>query len=396
MEIIDSAESGAQDAVDNLDGAEATEEPITTRVLLARKVTDIVVLPAKRISANQRSLAADILLQVLGAVEDPLRVEIATRVARVSECPPALLRMLLLDDPAVAEPILTSADSVPEALLIECARHGVQAHRAMIARRLDLTTSIADVLVECGEADVAKILLQRDEFNLSPNAVDLLVARSASEIDLQPLLLRRRELEPAHGFMMFWWVEGERRRRIFSRFALDRTIVQDALQDLYPPVFAAQSPDPLVKGILIMNERRHRPRGVNGEAVEMDVVVKTLALSRRNSAPEIVEALGMLGGVSRDLASRILRDTQGEAFAVLSKSLGVPRDEFFAFLTQENVSEPITAERAEEILAFFDSMARDFARAVLRYWDWDGNPRIARIMGLLSLDEGVGWNEAGA
>jgi hypothetical protein len=29
-------------------------------------------------------------------------------------------------------------------------------------------------------------------------------------------------------------------------------------------------------------------------------------------------------------------------------------------------------------------MARDFARAVLRYWDWDANPRIAHITRLMT------------
>ena len=30
-------------------------------------------------------------------------------------------------------------------------------------------------------------------------------------------------------------------------------------------------------------------------------------------------------------------------------------------------------------------MARDFSRAVLRYWDWDSNPRIAHISRLMAL-----------
>ena len=65
------------------------------RALMVRKLLDIVVLPAGKLSANERSLTADILLQVLGKVEEDLRVEVATRVARVPECPSALLRMLL-------------------------------------------------------------------------------------------------------------------------------------------------------------------------------------------------------------------------------------------------------------------------------------------------------------
>ena len=360
------------------------------RALMVRKLLDIVVLPAGKLSANERSLTADILLQVLGKVGLDLRIEVATRVARVPECPSALLRMLLLDDPEVAVPVLTGAENIPEALLIECARLGTTAHRRAIARRLDLTPSIADVIIEFEEAELSKLLLRREEFTLSPHAIEVLVSRSVTDIEVQALLLRRRELEPAHGFMMFWWVTGERRRRILSRFALDRTIIQDALQDLFPVVFKDANPDPFVKEILTMTDRRHRPRGVNGEAVSMDVVKKTLAISRRHPSQEVVDAIGMIAGVSRELAARIVRDPTGEAYAVMCKSLGVPRSDFFEFLQPSDKAEgAITHAEAEELLGIFDSMARDFARAVLRYWDWDGNPRIARITGLLGFDEDI-------
>ncbi len=371
-------------------GVEAAQAASAARILLVRKLSDIVVLPAGRISSNQRAVAADVLLQVVGKVEPALRTEIATRVARVQECPPALLRMLLLDEAGVAGPVLEGAEALSEALLLEAARAGTLTHRMLIAGRLDLTACVAEALVEAGEPEVARLLLRREEFTLSPNAIELLVARSVNDVELQGLLLRRRELEPAHGFMMFWWVEPERRRRILARFSVDRATIQDALQDLYPIVFREQNPDPLVKEILVMMDRRHRPRGLNGEPVAMDVVKKTLNVARRNPAAEVVDAIGMIAGVSRELAARILREPSGEPYAVLCKSLGVPRSEFFEFLQyRDSNDEQMTPERAEDLLGIFDSMARDFARAVLRYWDWDGNPRIARITGLLGMDEDV-------
>ncbi len=359
------------------------------REMLARKLADIVVLPATRISANERSLVADILLQALDKADEGLRLEVSRRIARVAEAPNALLRMLLLDEPKIAEPIIRRVEPLPEALLIECAHGGVTAHREMIARRLDLTASLADVILGYGESDVARLLLRRDEFQLSPTAIDILVSRSTADHEMQALLLRRRELEPAHGFMMFWWVNGEIRKRILARFSLDRSIVQDAVQDLYPRVFRGEGADPFVKDILIMLDRRHRPRGVNGEPISMDVVIKTLAAARKYPAQEIIHAVGMIAGVSRELVARILRDPGAEPFAVMCKSLGMPRAEFFAVIGRKDAEHPQTPERAEELLGVFDSMARDYARAVLRYWDWDANPRIARITRLLGLDDEI-------
>jgi uncharacterized protein (DUF2336 family) len=359
------------------------------REILIRKLADIVVLPAARISANERSLVADIMLQALDKVEEELRFEVARRVARVAEAPNALVRMLLLDEPRVAEPIIRRVEPLPEALLIECARAGKTSHREMIARRLDLTASLADVILEFGEPEVAKLLLRREEFQFSPSAIDLLVSRSTSDPEIQSLLLRRRELEPAHGFMMFWWVDGASRKRILTRFALDRTIVQDAVQDLYAKVFRGDGADPFVKDVLIMLDRRHRPRGVNGEPVSMDVVVKTLGAARKYPAQEIIHAASMIAGVSRELVARLLRDQSVEPFAVMCKSLGMPRADFFALISRQDAEAPLTPHRAEYLLGIFDSMARDYARAVLRYWDWDGNPRIARITRLLGIDDEI-------
>lgn len=363
--------------------ARAGAEQHSMRELLVRKLIDIIVLPAARISANERSLTADILLQIAGKVEEGLRVEIARRVARVPDAPPALLRMLLLDEPAVAGSIIEGAAHIPESLLIETAARATTAHREMLARRLDLTTSVADAMLKYYEPDIARLLLRREEFTLSPTAIDILVSRSTDDRDLQALLLRRRELEPAHGFIMFWWVDSERRKRILSRFALDRSILQDTVHELYPPTFGpGATPDPVVKEILTLLDRRHRARAPSGETLTMDMVKKTLALAWVAFSHDGAVAVSAMAGVSLELAARILRDPGGEPFAVMCKSLGVARNDFFKILT---IGEDAAAvERAEELLAVFDMMARDFARAVLRYWDWDGNPRIARITRLVA------------
>ncbi len=62
-------------------GAPAPAEQGSLSDLLVRKLIDIIVLPAARISANERSLTADILLQIADKVDEGLRVEIARRVA---------------------------------------------------------------------------------------------------------------------------------------------------------------------------------------------------------------------------------------------------------------------------------------------------------------------------
>lgn len=362
---------------------------VTPRAQMVRKLADIVVLPNGRISSNERALVADILLQVIDKVEPDLRIEVASRIARVSESPPALVRMLLLDEPKVARQIIEGAETLAEALLIEAAREGTMAHRMMIAKRNGLTTAVADVVLSFHEIDVCLAVLKRQDCLLSPNAINQLVAHSATRVDLQLPLLRRAELEPAHGFMMFWWVQPEQRKRILIRFSLDRGIIQDALADLYPKVFRTEKPDPFVKDILLLCERRHRARGANGEQVSMSAILRTMGAARKYPAQEIIEAVALIAGISRELSARILRDPGGEPFAILCKSLGMPRDQFYSLFVGENASEDTQEGHPDYLLTIFDTMARDFSRAILRYWDWDSNPRIAYITHLLGLSDDI-------
>ena len=389
---VDETHAALHGDVEGASEAMQTHGPMTgARVLVARKMADIVVLPVGMLTANERALAGDILLHILDKVDYDLRVDLSERISRVPDVPEPIVRALMMDTPEVASPILGGMEVINDSLLIECVNHGEPAHRMMVARRFGLTMAVADAILKFDEPDVAKLILKRPECKLSQTAIEILVSRSTVDEKLQALLIERDELEPAHGFMMFWWVSTQNRRRILNRFALDRSTIQETLQSLYPVMRMMQVPDGLVKEILDLNDRRHRPRGLNGEVVSADVVKRTLALARQYPSEEIIEALGMIAGISRELAARILRDPGGEPYAVLCKSLGVPRIEFFEFLCgradgvfDDGGESAISPERAEELLDVFDRMARDFARAVLRYWDWTNNPRIARVTKLLA------------
>jgi len=365
----------------------AKKKGVAPRTQMVRKLADIVVLPAGRLSANERALVADILLQVINQVEPALRVEVAARVARVAESPPALVRMLLLDIPQVAEQIIRGAEFVPEALLIEAAREGAKEHRALIAGRKSLSTAVADAVLSLQEDDVAKLVLGRADCLLSPNAINRLVAFSAGKHDVQALLLRRRELEPSHGFIMFWWADAEQRKRILTRFAIDRRIIQDALADLYPVVFKSADPDPFVEEILTLADRRVRMRDADGAPLSMDEVLGRLKDAWRDPSKDVCDAIAARANISRELAARILRDPGGEPFAIICKSVGVSRENFFAIVNAPREEGEAPEGRGEYLLGVFDSMARDFARAVMRYWDWEGNPRIAYISRLLAFDD---------
>jgi hypothetical protein len=187
---------------------------------------------------------------------------------------------------------------------------------------------------------------------------------------------------------MFWWVDAERRRRILTRFTIDRRIIQDALANLFAEVFQSRNRDPFVEEILTLAERRLRSRNAQGELVSKDVVLRALDDAWRDPSQDHCSAVAAIANVRDELGARIMRDAGGEPFAIICKSVGITRDQFYALVKKPHPPGPAAQDdKSDYLLGVFDSLARDFARAIMRYWDWEGNPRIAHISRLLGLDD---------
>ncbi|MBB4658519.1 DUF2336 domain-containing protein [Parvularcula dongshanensis] len=364
-----------QPAAQTNENAAGTLASSGTQPELVRRLVDVLSLPAGRQTQNERAFVADVLASLMATADIGLRREVAERMTAVGSPPGILLRRLLHDQIDVAEPLLTRLKEIGEPLLVEVAGQTAE-HRSLIAKRDDLTPAVAEALLDWDEGPVIAAILRRTEVALSPERIEQLLFKSRHDAEVRTLLLARPELQSGHGFTMFWWASTPQRQRILSRFAIDRTVIQDTLQPMYRAVFTAEAPDPVVKRLLHLIDRRHRPRGRNGETVTMDVVEKTLTVARAVPTGELCEAVGLLAGISTDCATRVMLDGGGEPFSILAKSIGVSRGAFTqilegaAGLPKDGTGPEFDAERREHLVATFDTIARDYARTVLRYWDW--------------------------
>ena len=344
------------------------------RLQLTWRLADVLSLPDGRTTANDRAMTADMLSAVLAATEPDLRARIAGRLSVATGLPPALTRQLALDIAPVARAVLEGMAEVPDAILAEAAGVSPE-HRQMLVRREGMSSAVAEAILRTGDTATCAAVLGQESVTLSAARIETLVQRALEEQALRRPLLDRAELRPAQGFVMFWWCGAPERRRILARFSMDRTVLQDTLQPLFPVVFTDEDPDPLVKRLLRLIDRRHRPRGANGEVVTPEVLERTLMVARATPDAELCHAVGLLAGVATDTATRVLHDEGGEPFAVLAKSAGLSRAAFervldgAAGLAAEDAPGHSEARR-EALMATFDTVARDYARAVLQYWDW--------------------------
>lgn len=198
-------------------------EPVATpktRALLARRLADIVGLPSSRISPRERWIVADLLYDVIRVSDIGLRKRCAQRLATLTDAPHRLLRTLACDDYEVAEPILQHCMALTDFDMLEIINTGTLQHRMAVARRENLSETVAAALAAYGEPPVVERLLRNKTAHLATPTLDHLVGVAAEETSYAALLIRREEMRPTQAFRLFWTCEHVDRFQILDRFAV--------------------------------------------------------------------------------------------------------------------------------------------------------------------------------
>ena len=373
----------------------AQETPAIGRArrALVKRLADVVCLPSSRVNAFERSMVADLLVEMLreGEVED--RVRVAKRLSGLTEIPNIVLRLLIRDDIEVAAPLLEDGASTPDAELILCAREATNHHRRMIACRRELSELVVDALVERAESDVIELLLRNTGARFSAGSLERVVAESRETPHFIQGLLRRSELRPSHAYVMFWWADPECRRTILQRFAVSREVLQEAAGDVFPLATAEGWQDPLVRKALQFIERRQRNRAAI-EKSPYDSLDAAIAAAESGMTRDVASEIAYLAGIKPTTGAKIFTDPYGEPLAILCKATGLPRGAVRALWRALRRPETDSAGRVpaalERSLVTFDMMAVDRAQTVLRYWNWSLSSALtpALVRAIRSGDEG--------
>lgn len=352
---------------------EPEAEPSRARTAVLKRLADVVCLPSSRVNAFERSMTADLLVEVLRGAAPTERARVGRRLAGLTEIPNPLCRLMLRDSIEIAGELLANSPHLREDDLLDCIRTATSEHRRMIASRRGLSEVISDALVEHAELAVAEALMRNDSAQLGQTGLETLVAMSQSHPSITALLLRRPELRPAQAYIIFWWADEEMRRLILQRFACSREVLQDAVSDIF--AIAAQEgwQDGPARKALQFIERRQRNRAAIDKSpfksLEAAVTAGAAGLTR-----EIADEVSYLSGIKPTTGAKIFSDQGGEPIAIICKATGLPRGAVVALwrgLKRPEAKEDGTLHpRLRRVLTTYDMLAVDRAQTVLRYWNW--------------------------
>ena len=336
------------------------------RAALLRRLADVLCLPASRVNVFERSMTADLLVEMLreASVED--RARVARRVADLTDIPATLVRQLLRDEFEVAKPLLQGRISLNDPDLLDCANRCGIDHRRLIAERREVSEVVCEALVEPLEPAVIEALLRNNLARLSEPTVENLVAAAYRTPRLVTLLLRRPELRPSHAYILFWWADADARRNILRRFAVSREVLQEAASDLFFVEPLDGHRDSLSDKALQFIERRQRDH----DATEMSSFAsldEAIAAAEGGLTRETTEEIARLSGLTPMTGAKIITDPGGEPIAILCKATGLPKTAIHALW--RGLKRPQT-DALDRVLTTYDMIGVDRAQTVLRYWNW--------------------------
>jgi len=365
----------AEAALELIDkAADGLPEDSGVRRALAKRLADVICIPASQLSPQERHMAGDILVELLRDTDIDLRESVAKRLVMLNEAPRTILMILAKDDIRVAQHVLENSKSLTDSDLIQIARKVPSAHRLMMAKRRELSDSVVDVIVEFLEEDVVSVLLKNKGASFSETALKRILTVSRNVPQYVSLLLPRVELKPSHGLTMFWWANPEDRSKILHRFAVTREVLQNTCGDLFPKAAADGWNDAGVRKALQFIEPRQRNRAALArspyESLEAAIdVAEVHGLNRQTT-----EEISHMAGVKPATGAQILTDKSGEALAILCKAPGLKREHVHklwrAMRRPEIDDKGETHPDLARVIATFDRISTDKAQTVLRYWNW--------------------------
>jgi uncharacterized protein (DUF2336 family) len=352
---------------------EAERPKHRARLALLKRLADVISLPLSRVNSFERSVTADLLVEILRDADFDERARIARRIATLAEIPNCLIRLILRDDLDIAYPLLVDSTALSDADLLDCARNASGAHRRLIAQRRGISEVVAEALVELGETLVVEALLRNDQAHFSATAIEMVVAMTQHQAGLVPMLLRRPELRPNHAYVLFWWAEPDARRVILQRFAVSREVMQEAAGDVFPMAAEENWQDSLTRKALQFIERRQRNRAAIDKS-PYDSLEAAINAAEEGFSREIAEEIAYLAGIKPMTGAKIMGDEGGEGLSVLCKATGLPRTAlrqlWRALGRSETTEDGELSPQLQHVVSLYDMVAVDRAQTVLRYWNW--------------------------
>jgi uncharacterized protein (DUF2336 family) len=346
----------------------ALDKSVEGRRNLTASLGDLFNESTTVLNERERALMSEILRKLVRECEMAVRRDLAERLSNADDPPHDLIVLLANDQIEVAQPILANCEVLRDMELVQIIRRRTHQHQLAIAMRRAVSEPVSDALVETGDENVIKALLENHDAKISQATMTYLAEESRRVDSYQEPLIKRHDLPADLAKRMYLWVSAALREHILENFQIDPTALDDQLETLA----GAIAGDPAQHGDETGPKKPAEVLARHLVQADENTWHTMIQLLRQGEVPLFEAMFGELSGLSSERLHRVLYESGGEGLAIACSALEMPKTTFATiFLLSrrgevgKRVTDPRTLSRA---LMIFDKINPQTAMEVLKGW----------------------------
>jgi uncharacterized protein (DUF2336 family) len=325
-------------------------------------VTDLFITGASRYSDEQISLFDDVITRLAAQIEVTARAKLARLLAPVPNAPVNTIKTLAFDEEIeVAGPVLARSARLDDAMLRESAATQSQLHLLAISKRRNLSEAVTDVLVERGDAQVARSVTRNAGARFSDNGFEMLLKRSAGDDVLTERLGLRSDI-PRHHFLRLIARASDAVR---SKLAAANPGAAEEIRSVVTEVVGKIHAD-AVSHSGDYAAARHKLEPLQRAGTLSETMVYDSAKARRFE--ETVVALALMSDVPIEAAETAMLDDVPDTTLILAKAAGLSWTTVKFVLLLRAGGHSVSAHELEDALKSYEQLSDESARLAVSFY----------------------------
>src|ERR1043166_7845555 len=332
------------------------------RIETLRRVTDLFLSNATQCAPEQVELFDDVLVHLIGHIENKALAELGQRLAPVPHAPMEVIRRLANhDEIAIAGPVLTGSSRLTAAELVTIARNKSQDHLLAISGRSQIDEDVTDVLVERGNSEVARKVAVNAGARFSERGFANLVERAENDDDLAQFVGQRADIPP----QMF------------------QTLLQKATEAVRERLLASLDPAAAAGAMNALNRisrdamRAHaQPRDYSSaqhliKLLEKDRKLNEAAIvdfAHAGRFEETVAALAAKSSAAIEIIERMMQSNRADGLMIPCKAAGLSWPTVRTLMQMNPAHRALSEESMDGARRDFLRLSAAAAQRILRFW----------------------------
>jgi uncharacterized protein (DUF2336 family) len=325
-------------------------------------ITDLFIAGADTYTEDHVTLFDDVIQRLAASIEKNARAKLSTRLARIANAPPGVIRHLAADhDIRVAQPVLRYSPRLDDGDLMATAATHSQQHLLAIAQRNALSEAVTDLLVERGDRDVVRSVAQNSGARFSNAAFRTLVERSVGDEVLAMHVGTRRDLPRQHLLRLVERASASVRQKLAAADPNAAAAIRDVVAEIDGSIRAASRRASTDYAAARAEVEALHEAGRLGEP-------EVYAFADARKFEETAVALSLVTGAPIDLVERAMLDDNPDMTVILAKVAG------FSWTTAQCIllratNRALSVQDLDRALHGYSRLKASTARSIIAFYD---------------------------